>query len=475
MNIKLNRPIDEVLSDDSLTPLEKMKILSAKTVTVPKWGNGLVANDLLAQYNPEFHPVMNPVLYPDITDDDGHITKVTRITYDLQRLATKRMTEIVCGIPPKRVYRPQNDRQRTIAGYIEKIYDRNRIDAVNVERLNMYFASCETLTLWYTVEQPNTMYGFKSAVKLRCRNFAPMNGDVLWPLFDEYGDMIALSVAYQRVVDGVTVSYFDAYTATRHIKWTDEGAEWHDIDDESITIGKIPGVYMSRPAPVWENTSNIVYEMEWAMSRNGNYLRENSKPLLALYADQEIGMGNERPIDREFRAIIQLPQGSQAAYVTWAQAIDNLQYYVKQLRSMFFALLQLPDWSYDQMSQQALSGESRKQIFIDAHLKVKDESGALLEFFAREINVVKAFLKSMLPDDWSADIEALPVDVVITPYTITDESDRIDNLMKANGNMPIMSQRESIEKYGESDDVDKTLEEIAEQQKTDLLQSEPTE
>lgn len=43
------------------------------------------------------------------------------------------------------------------------------------------------------------------------------------------------------------------------------------------------------------------------------------------------------------------------------------------------------------------------------------------------------------------------------------EKDTINNLMAANGGEPLMSQRESIEKFGRSDDVDKTLREIAEQ------------
>lgn len=42
-------------------------------------------------------------------------------------------------------------------------------------------------------------------------------------------------------------------------------------------------------------------------------------------------------------------------------------------------------------------------------------------------------------------------------------------LMTANGGAPIMSQRESIEEFGHSDDVDKTLDEIAEQNKLDAF------
>ena len=51
-----------------------------------------------------------------------------------------------------------------------------------------------------------------------------------------------------------------------------------------------------------------------------------------------------------------------------------------------------------------------------------------------------------------------------------DEKDDINNLMTANGGKPLMSQRESIERYGQSDDVDKTLKEIKEEEMYDNLE-----
>ena len=149
--------------------------------------------------------------------------------------------------------------------------------------------------------------------------------------------------------------------------------------------------------------------------------------------------------------------------MTWTQAIENLKFYVSELRSMFFTQLQLPDWSYEKMSQQALSGESRKQLFVDAQMKVHDESGRLLEGFDREINVIKAFLRTTLPERYHADIDDLKVEVKITPFSITDTKETVDMLMTANGGEPIMSQRESIAEFGHTDNVDRTLEEIAQQ------------
>lgn len=453
------------------TPQEIIAALKEKSIIVPSW-NG--RRGLREAYDPTKHPVMSKAQYPDICNDDGTVTYVTRITYDLQRLAVKRMTELVTGIPVKRVYKPENDRQQEVARVMEKIYERNRIDSVNIERCNMMFAGCEVMTLWYAVEERNTLYGTTSPIKLRCRNFSPMFGDELYPLFDEYGDMIALSIGYTRKVGGKTVTYFDAYTADRHLKFSSDNG-WQVIEDEAITLGKIPAIYGFRPTPIWEDTSKIVYEMEWAMSRNGNYLRENSKPLFVVFADEAIaygGEGEDDPDHNKGKAIMQFPKGSNASYITWQQATENLKFYVSELRQSFFTQLQLPDWSYESMKATPMSGESRKQLFIDCQLKVKDESGRLIEYFDREVNVVKAFAKAILGEGYASDIDALPVENVITPFTINDDKDTIQNLVLANGNKPVMSQRESVEMLGWSSDVDKTMEEIAAESKTDLF--EPT-
>lgn len=457
--------IEEILGG-VLSDKEKITTLKQKTIDVPIWCG---KKGLINEYDPTKHPVMNKQIYPDIVRN-GSVERVTRITLSFQRLAAKRMSELVCGIPVKRIYRPGNDKQKEIASALEAIFDRNRINSVNIDRCHALFAGCEIFTLWYAVEQKTNIYGFDSPLKLRCRTFSPMIGDELYPFFDEYGDMIAMSIGYTRKVGRKNVNYFDTYTDDRHIKWSDESGEWGVVEDEDTTLLKIPGVYTFRPTPIWEDTSRNVYEMEWSLSRNGNYLRENSKPKFVVCANEIISYGDEKSGDQEFKSVMQYPTGAKAEYVTWQQATESLKFYQEQLRSLFFTQLQLPDWSYEKMSQQALSGESRKQMFIDAELKVVDESGRLLEFFDREVNVVKAFLKLMMGRAYHSDIDALPVENEITPYRISDEKERVERLMTANGNKPIMSQRESIEEYGHSDDVDETLREIAEQEKMDSFE-----
>lgn len=457
--------IQDILGNP-MTERERIALLKQKTINVPMWTG---RNGLMNEYDPTKHPVMDKQLYPDVVRNDG-VERVTRITLSFQKLAAKRMSELVCGIPVKRIYKPENERQKQIAEALEALYDRNRINSVNIDRCNALFAGCEVFTLWYAVEQRNDLYGFSSPLKLRCRTFSPMIGDELYPYFDEYGDMTAMSIGYTRKVGRKNVQYFDTYTDDRHIKWSNEGGEWAVVEDETTTLTKIPGIYAFRPTPIWEDTSRNVYEMEWSLSRNGNYLRENSKPKFVVCANEIIQYGDEKNPNKEFKAVAQFPSGAKAEYVTWQQAVESLKFHIETLRSLYFTQLQLPDWSYEKMSQHALSGESRKQMFIDAELKVGDESGRLLEFYDRETNVLKAFLKLMMGASFHADIDALKVDNVITPYRISDEKERVELLMTANGNKPIMSQRESIEAYGHSDNVDKTIEEINEQGKIDAFE-----
>jgi SPP1 family phage portal protein len=453
--------LEEILSG---SPEDIVKALQTKPIELPAW------DELNKEYDPNEHPVITDTTYADISSD-GNIEKVTRVTLDLQRLAAKRTTELCFGIPVKRIYNPQTDGEKEVANAIESILKRNRIESVNIERGNMLFASCETATLWYATEEPNTLYGFESKLKLRCRSYSPMNGDSIYPLFDaETNDMVALSFGYVRKEGDADVEYLDVYTADKHIRYKNDG-EWIEELQEQSAIGKIPAVYCYRPTPAWEDTSNIVYEIEWALSRNGNYLRKNSKPIIVVFADEQFPFNQEKNENSEFKAAFKYPKGSDVRYVTWEQAVENLKYYIGELRQSFFTQLQLPDWSYESMKSTPMSGEARKQMFIDAQLKVKDESGRLLEMLDREVNVIKAFLKIMMSGR-EQDIDNLQVTTEITPFTINDDKEIISNIMTATGGKPVMSQREGIGFLGWSENVDETMRQIQEESNADTF--EPT-
>lgn len=447
------RPADLIIAD-----------LKHKIVTVPAW------SDLVKEYEPKHHPVMDKTKYPDIVED-GITRPVTRVAFNTQKLCVKRLAGMCFGIPAQINFKPEanNTKQAEVAKYLSAIFDRVRIKSVNFERAKHYFAACEVFTLWYGVKSPNTLYGFKSDIKLRCRIFSPMNGDELYPLFDEYGDLIAFSIGYKETTNQGTVEFFDTYTADKHYRWVNEGNGYVEEAPEEIATGKIPGTYIWRPEPGWEDSSPLVYDRERKMSLNGNYIDKNNKPVFVVYADDAMPFGEESVDNSEDRMILQLPKDGKAEYATWQQAVESLKFHVDTLKSAVFEQLQIPNWSYEDMKAVRTSGEGLKQLMIDAHLKVTEESGRLTEMLDREVNVVKSFLKTMLDASYAEAIDSLQFEVVITPYIVSDEKERISNLALANGNKPMMSQKESIRRLGYSDDPEQTLKEIAEESIVDTF------
>lgn len=457
--------IQEII-DEQRDAVSIISDLKKKSVTPPAWA------DLQKQYEPSKHPVKTDKTYADKVTKKG-IERMTRITLGWQKLAVKRMTELMFAIPVQRVYKPADDAEKQVAQIMEAIFKRNRIDSVNIERGRNFFASCENVTLWYSQETKTDYAGNKSKLKLRCKNFSPMNGTTIYPLFDEYDDMVALSLEYSRQEDGKSINYFETYTDTSHIRWRTDGSSTEEELREPIELLKIPAIYTMRNEPIWEDQSDNVYEAEWTLSRNGNYIRKNARPNWVVFSDNNILFGAEASGDNAGRNVLQYGKDDKAQYVTWQQAIESIKYHVEEIKRNFFMQLQLPDMSMDNMKATPMSGEARKMMFIDAQMKVTDEGGVWMEAFDREINVVRAFMKKMFPQLSSA-IDSLQVEIVITPYQIRDDAERINNLSNATGGKAIMSQRTAIANLGYVEDVDKELEEIVNESTIDLFQ-EPTE
>lgn len=459
--------IEEIMT---LPTAQQVGELKKKSIILPAW------SDLIKEYDPKQHPVMNRGTYPDIVrkkKNGGSKTEyVTRITRGWQKLAVKRISGIMFGLPAVRKYKPQNDAEQRVANIMEDIFRRNRIDSLNRDRCKKLYASCEVLTIWYAVEVPTVYGGESTALRLRCKTYSPMSGAELYPLFDEFGDLVALSVQYGRTEESKTITYFETYTADRHIRYVMNGTTWGEEINEQIKIGKIPAIYLYREDPVWEEESNNVYEAEWALSRNGNYIRKNARPNWVVFSDEKIRNGSDINKDDDGTGFFQYPANAKAGYETWQQATDSLKYHVDTIKQNFFMQLQLPDISYENMKSAPMSGESRKMMFMDAQQKAFDESGIWEEAFDREINVIRAFMKKMYSSLASA-IDTLQVEAQIVPFQINDDAEKVTNLSNATGGKPIMSQRTAIQELAIVDDVDEELRLIEEESTMDVMQ-EPT-
>ena len=440
--IDLSRPVGDIIND-----------LKEKPVRVPSW------EKLLVQYEPKLHGiVMDNVTRKDKIRKDGTKEEASRIYIGLEKLLTKRMTEFMFAIPVKRIYHNTegNETRQQIVKAIEAIYKYARIDSENIRRGNAFFASCEIFTIWYVVEKQNTLYGFNSKYKLKCKTYSPMDGVKLYPLLDELDDMLAMSFEYKKKVKDEEVTYFETYTADRHYKWRQQGSGWEAVGTaEEIRLMKIPGVYAFRPVPIYHGLTRIRKELEYTLSRNSDVIAYNAAPVLKI-----AGQTQGEEVKGESRRIYRVENGGDVSYVSWAQAIEALKYHVETLLKLYWMQAQMPDISFDNMKSLGNIGyDARQMLLTDAHLKVGDESGAWMEFFEREASVVKEFLKYMNAA-WKDEIDDIEIEHVITPFIQNDEDATADRLLKLNGGKPVMSQLESIQQAGYSNDAQATLERI---------------
>lgn len=441
------RPVDNIIND-----------LKEKSVCVPSW------DKLIKDYEPTMHDIVtDTVTRQNKVRSDGTVEQASRIYVGLEKLLTKRITEFMYSIPVKRIYHniEGNPTRQQIAKAIEAIYKYARIDSENIKRGNAYFASCEVFTTWYTVESPNTLYGFTSRYKLKCKTYSPMDGVKLYPLLDELGDMIAMSFEYTKKVKNEQITFFETYTANMHYKWKQEGSGWELVKSEPVAILKIPGVYAYCSVPIYHGLSYIRKEIEYTLSRNSDVIAYNSAPILKIAGGIK---GSENK--GESRRVYRVEQNGDVAYVSWAQSIEALKYHVDTLVKLFWSQSQMPDISFENMKSLGNIGfDARQTLLTDAHLKVGDESGAWIEAFERECSVIKAFLK-MMNVTWKGEVDNVEVEHVITPFIQNDEKSEIEKWVTASGGKAVVSQLEAIKNLGISTDPQETLSQIQKEDET---------
>ena len=452
---RIMNEINQILTAGSVDVI--IEALKRKSVCVPSW------DKLIKDYEPKEHEIVtDTVTRKNKVKTDGSVEKASRIYLGLEKLLTRRMTEFTFAIPVKRVYHniEDNETRQSIAKAIEAIYKYARIDAENIRRGNAYYAACEICTIWYAVEKPNSLYGFRSKFKLKCNTYSPMDGVSLYPLFDERGDMLAMSLEYTKKILDKEITYFETYTANKHYKWKQENnRSWEEVTNEPIVLMKIPAIYAYRDSAIYADLSYIRKEIEYTLSRNSDVIAYNSAPIL------KVAGGMQGKEDKgESRRVFRVDNGGDVSYVSWAQSIEALKYHVETLTNSFWSQSQMPDISFEKMKNLGNIGyDARQTLLTDAHLKVGDEAGNWLELLDRESSIVKAFL-SLMNVQWKEEIDNVDVENIITPFIQNDEKNEIEKLTTANGGKPILSQLESIKALGYSNDPEATLKQIQEEE-----------
>lgn len=430
----------------------------------------------------KLHGVHDPIRRPDkrvrVTDDndgesaqkviqaDGESSNfktepVARVALALQKLIINRAVSFLFGNPVLYNNTPETDNEKMVAKALERILYDVKSNSVNRRVARALFSYKEVAELWYPVEQENDNYGFHSAFKLKCAVFSPMFGDTLWPYFDDSGDMVAFSREFSKTDhNNVVTDYFETYTADEHWLWTKAAQGFTPVDGypKKTGIGKIPVIYGHQRQFETEDVDGLIDRLEFLLSNFADTNDYHAAPKIFV-----TGQINGWSKKGESGAVIEGEDGATMQYVSWQSAPESVKLEIETLLKMIYTITQTPDISWDAVKGLNVSGVALKLLFMDAHLKVQDKREVFDEYLQRRVNVLLAYI-GQFNTAITKETQTLQIEPEIVPYIITSEADELNYWMTANGNNPVISQAESIERAGLSQNPELTLQKIQAEQ-----------
>lgn len=430
--------------------LTDLAIISAETygevmAAIEKEKEARDIETYLKQLDPTQHDVKDPVKRPDKQKKDGNTTTpvpVARLPLATQKLIVSRAAAFLCGRPIQLQSNPIDDAQIGFAAVIQKIWDDNKLGFKSMNLAELMMGETECAELWYM--QPVTDdYWFETAAdgakfKPRMKILANSYGDELYPVFDQYGDMIAFGRGYKVKVAGQDQERYDIYMADKTYKGVKGEAGWEVITEPNPAL-KIPVIYYSQPAPEWADVQALIDRQELQLSNLADTNDYFGSPI--VFVEGEISGFADKG---ESGKVLQGKSGAKAQYLTWDRSPESVKLELETLKKNIHQLTDTPDISIEEMKGLGtFSGVALRLLFLPAHLKAAKKEGIFGEGVQRRINYLKSAMASV-----QTSLQAV-ASMQITPkfeyYLPTNEAETVELLTSAVGaGKAIMSQESAV-------------------------------
>ncbi|GAO43787.1 phage portal protein [Flavihumibacter petaseus] len=388
--------------------------------------------DILKQYEPSTHDITDQTKRPDklVTTDAGTSTvTVARLTLNLQKKIAFYAAAFLCANPVKVDAAAADETQQGLLDVIRKTLEDNKVDYKNMQLAEMMMAETEVAELWYTEPLPpdstvwaGTVNEKKAEFRLRMKVLANSLGDALYPVFNEFGDMIAFGRGYFVGAEGSKSEMLELYTATKIYIYQKTTNGWIELKSAANIVQKIPVIYYRQPKPEWSDVQTLIDRLEISISNHGDTNDYFGSPMVKVKGEVK-GFAKKG----ESGKVIEMSESADADYLTWDQSPDSIKLEQTNLRSFIYDNTDTPDISFTQMSKLGtFSGFAIKLLFMSAHLKAAKKEQTFGEGVQRRLNFLKAAMakinvtlekgqvlsvkpkfKYFLPEDTETDVDVL--------------------------------------------------------------------
>ena len=411
-----------------------------------------------------------------VTDDKVEYKEPNRISLPLEQDIVNIQTAFTVGTEPAMNCDTEDEDEKSLLSALKQVLKKNKIKYQNKKIVRSWLSETEVAEYWYAVKDDGfwsilkrkiaSIFG-KSVPEYRLKStvWSPFRGDILYPFFDDSGDMVAFSREYKRKeLNGVETTIFMTLTNSSIYTWT----VGDDSKGEVIKHGfpKLPIIYAPRKHAYCDIIRPIRIRIEKLLSGYADCIDYHFFPILKLFGDVTNFTGNTR------NRVVQLQgEKADAAYLTWQQAADPIKLELETLFSRAYSMTNTPQISFENLkgTGNALSGSAFRYVFMGAHMAVENHAEDIGLFMQRRVNFLISALGAQ-NSRLAAPAKTIDVDVEIVPYMIDNIDDKVNTaVMAVSGG--IWSRKEGIMFAGNVDRIDEELKEIEEDKRKEAERS----
>lgn len=399
----------------------------------------------------EKHRILDQKHLPDkIVRKGREISKKehNRITVPYQKLIVNTSVAFTFGNPIKIEH---DDEAGEIIEDIKDILHDNKESSLNTKVATRIYGYGKCAELWYNRENGET----------RVMILSQKENDRIIPIYDEYGDMVLFFRGYKSFnEEGREQEYYTVWSKDLVVELTNKSGVWEIVSEEPNKYGKIPVIYGEQPETEYHDVQSMIERLEMILSKHAEINDYHAAPKVFVK-----GNLTSMPDAGDAGGVLKGEEGTDVKILSWADATDSVKTEIETLITGIHKFTQTPDVSFENIKGMGqVSGVMLKMLFMDAHLKVVRKTSEIWnEYFTRRYNLLKRMrnIARGIKSDKEKDIKMSPV---ITPFMIDDIADMVNTLMAANGGLPLITHKQSIIMFGQSDNPEEDYEEIKQDQ-----------
>lgn len=375
--------------------LHKSDIDTAKKMFSCNRDNAL---EIISQYNPAKHRI-NDRKNKEIKEGDDYET--CKLTDASQRRINQISSHFMFANPIKLSLQNDPEEAAQLSKYFkifkkflkshyfdERLYEAREITGSETE--------CAKVYSLVTDEDGNS--------EIICQLRYNSRGDILYPMFNQYGKMVAFAIGYfLRDEELRSEEHFDVYTSKDIWQFrkpnTSSIKKWELYDKKKNPFNKIPIIYYNHEED-WIGAQSRIERLEWISSKNGDINEYFADPYLLISPDIA---ENRLAGAKEVGKVILLEEKGRFEFCAPPKSNGEIKEEKDSLNAGIERDTNTPDWTFKNiMGMGSLSSKAMRQQNMSGYVK-RDRlaNKHYNELIHRELNLITAILVNQVYADKS--------------------------------------------------------------------------